>query len=228
MSLIHDALRRVQAQRSGGSTGSPAEPGWQPVPPPPPRSRPWGWVLLGMVAAFGLVLVWEGWRTRQSEQGLSLPERNGGVGAVLPAETTTARPEPADRGPAGASGPAKASGTDVVQAIPVPGGDGPGGVARAVSEGSADFETGLPPHGGSEASAPVPPQTGSVAGVPGTAAVPALRLQGIFYHPQRPVAVINQRTVGPGSELAGWRVLRIEPERVILVGHGQTNVLELP
>jgi len=31
-----------------------------------------------------------------------------------------------------------------------------------------------------------------------------------------------------GGEIVGWRVERIEPERVILVGYGRTNVLELP
>lgn len=228
MSLIHDALRRAQAQRPGGASGAQPEPSWQPVPPPPPRPRPWGWVLLGMVAAFGIVLIWEGWRGERSEPGPPRPDGTGETDGGRFAPTTAASPSPGDRGSGAVSRPTGAGGVEVSGAIPDSGGTGPGGAERPVSVELAGSELAAPTNVGTGAAAVSLPEAVSVRDLPGTSAIPALRLQGILYHPQRPLAVINQRTVGPGSELAGWRVERIEPERVILVGHGRTNVLELP
>ena len=54
-----------------------------------------------------------------------------------------------------------------------------------------------------------------------------LRLQGIFFHPKRPSAIISGKTVFIGDKVGDLRVVAIEPDGATLVGAGQTNVLSL-
>lgn len=61
---------------------------------------------------------------------------------------------------------------------------------------------------------------------PATAPVPsALRLDGILYQRLRPAAIINGQTVFVGDEVAGARVVAIEPGRVRLLRHGKISIL---
>ena len=52
-------------------------------------------------------------------------------------------------------------------------------------------------------------------------------LQGIFFHPQRPSAVMDGRTVFAGELTGEFLVLAITRQSVTLSGAGQTNVLSL-
>ncbi len=55
------------------------------------------------------------------------------------------------------------------------------------------------------------------------------KLQGIFFRPERPVAVINGKTVLVGDRVGDARVISIEPNAAAIVtASGQTNLLELP
>jgi hypothetical protein len=55
----------------------------------------------------------------------------------------------------------------------------------------------------------------------------AFRLQGIFYRPSRPSAVVNAQTVYIGDTIANGRVKAITRESITLVVDGQDKVLTL-
>ena len=86
---------------------------------------------------------------------------------------------------------------------------------------------------GNPGTAPTPAPTDSVTNVPvATADVappkPALpKLQGIFYRPARPSAVINAKNVFIGSRVGEFQVLAITQESVTIGSATQTNVLSL-
>ena len=52
-------------------------------------------------------------------------------------------------------------------------------------------------------------------------------LQGVFYRPDRPSAVINGKTVQPGSMVGDFQVLAITFDSVTIGNATQTNVLRL-
>jgi hypothetical protein len=56
---------------------------------------------------------------------------------------------------------------------------------------------------------------------------PALKLQGMIYHPKHPSVIINGKALFVGDAIDGFRVTTIAPDRVTLVGGGTTNVLLL-
>lgn len=56
---------------------------------------------------------------------------------------------------------------------------------------------------------------------------PEFKLQGIFYNPRSPSAVVNGRTVYVGDRVTGYRVILITPEAVTLSSGTLTNVLSL-
>ena len=87
------------------------------------------------------------------------------------------------------------------------------------------------------APAVTPPATTAVAvaapsPAPSTAAPPTRpaspRLQGIFYRPDRPTAIIDGKTVRPGASIGGYQVMDITFDTVIIGNAAQTNVLHLP
>jgi hypothetical protein len=57
---------------------------------------------------------------------------------------------------------------------------------------------------------------------------PLPKLQGIFYRPGRPLAVLSGKTVLIGSMSGEYRVAAIDQTTVTLIRSGQTNVLSLP
>lgn len=78
---------------------------------------------------------------------------------------------------------------------------------------------------------PVPaPEGGLVDGQLYTEEVPvpgggSVRLNGIAFSQDRPIAVISGRVMGPGESIEGFTVVAIEPGRVTLKGHGATVFL---
>ena len=56
---------------------------------------------------------------------------------------------------------------------------------------------------------------------------PEYRLQGIFYRPSSPSAVVNAKTVYVGDLISGARVKAIDRQSVTLEREGQTQVLTL-
>jgi hypothetical protein len=56
---------------------------------------------------------------------------------------------------------------------------------------------------------------------------PELKLQGIFFNPRNPSAVVNGRTVYVGDKVSGFNVLTITPQAVTMTSATETNVLSL-
>ncbi|MFO1475729.1 MAG: hypothetical protein U1F98_03640 [Verrucomicrobiota bacterium] len=94
------------------------------------------------------------------------------------------------------------------------------------------------------ASAPAPvslpaPENRTQPAVPAPAVDPAaqviaappapdpLKLQAIFFSPNKPSAMIGGKTVFVGDRVQGFRVSEIGKDRAVLVNAGQTNVLKL-
>lgn len=69
----------------------------------------------------------------------------------------------------------------------------------------------------------VPATTASNAPPP-----PLPKLQGIFYRPDRPAALLNGKTVLVGSTSGEYRVVAISQQGITVVRAGQTNVLSMP
>lgn len=67
----------------------------------------------------------------------------------------------------------------------------------------------------------------AIVSAPAEVSPPPLKLQGIFYNPRSPSAVVNGRTVYVGDRVNGFRVLAITPEAVQLANGAVTNVLSL-
>ena len=53
------------------------------------------------------------------------------------------------------------------------------------------------------------------------------KLQGIFFNPKNPSAIVNGRTVSLGERVGGFFVLAISPTAVTLANNAATNVLSL-
>ena len=58
--------------------------------------------------------------------------------------------------------------------------------------------------------------------VPGGGSV---KLNGIVFSPDHPIAVLDGRVMGPGETVQGFTVVAIESGRVKLQGHGATVYL---
>jgi hypothetical protein len=226
MSLIHDALRRLQAQRPPRPGGPTSEAPWQLGPPPSGGSRPWAWLGLCLLMAAGAVLLWEWWRTG-ARRAIPAGEVAGGIPAPKGLDSGSESGVPL----LSSSAEVTTAGWDAARMDPAVGSpQRHAAVGNPLSEASASGSEGL---AGVQTGGRLAVGSPAPGGLPGplpedTSTAAPVRLQAIILHPQRPVAVINQRAVSVGGEIAGWRVERIEPERVILVGYGRTNVLELP
>ena len=57
---------------------------------------------------------------------------------------------------------------------------------------------------------------------------PTFKLQGIFYRPSRPSAMVNSKTVFVGDKVGQAKVLAIGRDSVTLQSEGETKVLTLP
>jgi len=56
---------------------------------------------------------------------------------------------------------------------------------------------------------------------------PALKLQGIFFSPSHPSAVVNGKTVYLGDRVNGFRLVAVSPVAATFVSATETNVLSL-
>jgi len=82
--------------------------------------------------------------------------------------------------------------------------------------------------------APAPPVTAASPAVTESKPMPAAapvtpppKLNGIFYNPTKPTAIVNNKLVSLGSRVDESTVVAITQASVTLVGGGQTNVLSL-
>ena len=70
-----------------------------------------------------------------------------------------------------------------------------------------------------------PAVTPAIATQPPAPALP--KLNGIFFNPTKPTAIVNNKLVSPGSRIGELTVLAITQGSITLAGGGQTNVLSL-
>lgn len=82
------------------------------------------------------------------------------------------------------------------------------------------------PTGATSASGSTPGSALAVASAT-TPVEPAFRLQGIFYRPSGPSAVVNAKTVYVGDPISGGRVKAIDRHSVTIERGGETQVLTL-
>ncbi len=215
MSLINDALKRAhQAQQQKPPSAPPAQ--FRPVESAQRRSR------LPVLVAVSAVVLLVGSGVLI---GLAVQKR-GATQTSAPVVQSTAQPaQPASATPAakpaptvvqqktGASpAPANKAATrnsNVTQSKPPEGGT-PNGQAQAVSKPVATGQI----------------QQAAVQAAPPKTALP--RLQGIFYRPDRPSAVLSGKVVLVGGSVDDFRVLAIQRNSVTIARNGQTNVLTLP
>jgi cytoskeletal protein RodZ len=72
---------------------------------------------------------------------------------------------------------------------------------------------------------PVPPPAVIGPGAINTAPPAATQVQGIFYDPVHPWAIVSGKTVYVGDSVNGMRVTAIARNAITLTGNGQTNKL---
>jgi len=215
MSLINDALRRTkQVQQQAPPVVAPGPP-LQPLETGPLPARGRGSVRLALPCAAGLLalfLILQGVRGhRAAPPSAALPAERGSS-AVQPASPTStgydaAGPVPlsaGERAMVGAESPrSPVEGTESAT-------NGPSSSIAITSEpGSA---TNAPVEAAPETSSPGPRP---------------IRLQAIVFHPTRPSAMINGKTLFIGDMLGEMQLVAIGRESATLVGGGQTNLLTL-
>ena len=205
MSLINDALKRAtQAQPANPAAPEPERP-MQPVEQARAVGLP---VYFTPVLLFIICGAWwfllRGWEARRQ------------AGLYPPVVTVQARELAKLTAPAGAAQPTPANRHFKLDQPATP---SVASAASAPTEAQAK-ET------ASTVGAEVPVQAATVAH--DAAPIPApLKLQGIFYRPTNPSAVVNSRTVFVGDIIANGKVKAIDRQSVTIDLGGETKVLTL-
>ncbi len=208
MSLINDALRRTKQSQQRALPSAPPGPQLQPLEAvvlPPPNRRLMRLGVAGAAALVGLLLIWQATRSHQP----------GSADATMPAAPRASNSPsdvPRSAAPAPDLQPAVAAG----ESPPSPGHEAEP-AAKAPSTNVLIFSG---PASATNTLPAAPPEEPSPA-------TPAIRLQAIVFHPTRPSAMINGKTLFVGDMLGEMRLVAISRESATLVGGGQTNLLTL-
>ena len=231
MSLINDALRRTS--QSQAPPAIPAEtPPLRPVDPSPSQTS----LALVLAPVIILLLGLAGWFWVKWWESSIQVSQNSNPGRVAAREISRAS------GPR----PAMAQDDELTPLEPVARGSAPGGFLPL----RQNARPGSPPELPARAAIPAPavapsPLETSIATVPtnipqaptiaiptiapdvAKPATPKFKLQGIFYRPANPSAVINGKVVYIGDKVEQARVLAIEKDEVSIEYQGQKSVLSL-
>jgi len=160
------------------------------------------------------------------------PQAAQPLAAVTPAPATAPKPEPPRRDPEPApvqEPPARRPAPAPEPAAPAPAAPIPTSEAEPLVPAPAPVTPTPAPQPSSPA--PVPSGGGGLEEgktYPGEVPVPGggtLRLNGIAYSQDHPIAVLGGRVIGPGESIQGFTVLEILSDRVKLQGHGATVFL---
>ena len=211
MSLINDALKRASRAQKENPAPPPPELHFRPAEPSPrPAYGSAGLLIIGLLVALllGGLLVLYALRQPGSSPTLvkaAQPETTATQTAVAAADKAVVAP-PANP----ATAPARV----------------PASTAPAQPSVTANLET--PPTAVPNAS-PAVTSTNVAPGVVTTDSPkpPAPKLQGIFFNPSRPSAVVSGKSVYVGSRVGEFQVLAITQEGVTLGNNSVTNVLSL-
>jgi hypothetical protein len=176
-------------------------------------------MLLGVAGAAGLaalVLIWQGMRShvRAPAAATESATRESGDSApgIPHSAVALAARQPALGG--GEQAPSSGIGTPASS-----------GSAQPKAELAADARSpSIPVSSEPAPAANALPAAPSEAPLP---APPAIRLQAIVFHPTRPSAMINGKTLFLGDMLGEMQLVAIGRESATLVGAGQTNLLTL-
>lgn len=216
MSLINDALKRaksVQPQAPPPASG----PQFRPAEPDQVVRRGLGVALpIGavIVALLGLLLTWELSRTSSVGQKPLPGTPELAVRAVAPPSPPIASPPPADPPPAPpitAPEPVASPASKPVAVVQTP---------------PPAVQTPAPPAQAPAALAQTPAETNALP-VAEAPKPPSLKLQAIVYHPTRPSAMINGRTLFVGDRVGEWRVASISADSATLSNPTGRKVLNL-
>ena len=202
MSLINDALKRAkQAQQDNPSPPAPG-PQFRPADPKQQRSAAPGMLLLLVlvivVSLGGLFVWWVAQARNTTRQSVAVAAKESPAAEAAPASVTPQASEPTPQPAVAVTPPAPTSNA-------------------VVAAGAAEAE--IAPANSASNAEPVVPEAPPKPSPP--------KLQGIIYRPDRPVAIVNGKTVFPGDQVGEFRVLAISAESVTLESAGQTNVLSL-
>jgi hypothetical protein len=212
MSLINDAIKQA------GRAAPPPLPTTSELPPLRAvdyrAGIPAWW--LGIPVALGVTIGLGGWLLLKGWQG----SQRTSIGAQ-PTEVMAREPIPAAAPPVLTPPPSVPPPKPSASPHPAAPAAAP---ADALTENPS--ETSASGHSGADSSPPPPVRAAPAP--PPRPHPPPLKLQGIYYRPSNPSAIINSRTVFVGGRIGDARVVAIEPERVRIEWHGQTNVLTLP
>lgn len=241
MSLINEALRRARLEAARQEAARRGDP--PPVLPAalPDRHRfPWGHfataLILGIVVA-GTAIWLLGWHRSAANSGLQAtaretrPQAHAALPAAAPSGT---RSRPAVK--ATATAPRSPAASPVrSEATP----SGTGAIAAEQAKSAPGSRKRPQPRITEEEHRPTTQGTSRVAEgrglVDGYTYVGSidiaghhLALGGIAWSANHPTAVLNDAAVSKGDEVAGFRVVDVEPDRVKLSADGKTFFLRLP
>jgi hypothetical protein len=234
MSLINDALKRAKESQQQQPPAAPPGPPLRPVERPQGRGgNLWLTVAFAVVLAAAAILLWQ-W-VQQGRKPASEIAANATTPPSTPALAKPTLPPPSPKPIETAAAPAPAP---TIASKPAPVAPQPTELVPTPPLAGAEPKPSPPALSAQPAPTPAAATvaaTNAVGGVAPTAAPSAteappkrvLKLQGIFYHPTRPSAIINGKSVFVGDRAGEFRVIAIERESVTLGGGGTTNILSL-
>ena len=209
MSLINEALKRVSRVNRVGPPPLPGAGSGITLRHVETRSqRPLGGLVWSIICLTVLILAssflargWNGVRYKRSK-----------TAQILAAAREVARRMPKETDP-------PAPGTEVEPVVD-------GNQASATRTAPKPVGAEIKPPVSAQAAASVPVASGSVdpAARP---PFPTLKLQGIFFRPVNPAAMISSKTLYVGDKIERAKVVAIDRESVALEWYGETNVLTL-
>ena len=231
MSLINDALKR--AKHAQQKSPPPTSPGLVLRPIEPERGKQSNLVTLLPLAVVVLVgvgglMIWFAMRasgmrpsptTVVQARSASPPAATQPIRTPLEKPLTKVAPAQPVVPPSASAPPARAPETAPAQSISQP---SPAIVAATILP--APVSAPMP-----ASAAPAATITQAVVVASGPPPPPALpKLQGIFYRPERPAALLDGKMVLVGRTSGEYRVAAISQQSVTVIRAGQTNILNMP
>ena len=239
MSLINDALKRASEQKAQQSPPAEVSAELQSIDTTNDQARLWPIGLFAVCLVGSLWFGWMWWHGEGTQSAEAISEDTTEVAARSPSgisESSNADQEPA--APTDSSyvtqelprveRKSKTTTPALAAALPAPPVVPPPAIA------SVPWSPPMVPPTAAPKPAKVPsretPNPGPIARTtpataPAPTSFPSLTLQGIYYRPTRPAAVINARTVYVGDRVNNTKILAIDRHEVTVQWNNQVRVL---
>ena len=228
MSLINDALKRANEHKPKQNSPTEISAELQAVTTPLDQAKLWPIGLFAACLVGSLWCAWMWWHGAGTETATDMIDGPTEVAARSPTspETSPAMPEadsenyavqdlPKIARPAPAPLPPPPAASSARFTAPPP------ALPAAPPAPAVALTRTLPPVQAATTQTPPPP----LAAAPAQTTFPALALQGIYYRPTRPAAVINARTVYVGDRVANAKILAIDRHEVTVQWKSEVRVL---